>query len=410
MKFFNTDGIRGKALDLICSNIVVKLAQILAEKSKNVVIGYDTRVSSPQIVDLLINGFVTKGCNVDVIQIVSTPMVSYFIKKTKKYDYGIMVTASHNPYYDNGIKIFNSNGEKIDNLEIEYIKEKFNLDYQFSLKDLLGRVNYFNIDNQYLEYINSLINFKNQYKIVVDLANGSLSYIKDKLKLDNIEYVNYSPNGKNINDQVGACFPEKLQQYLINNNADYGFCFDGDGDRLVMVSKDKIYDGNDLMINFINYFHYQKNVFTKIANQGAIEYCKKNNKDVLVCDVGDSNVVNLMKIYNADFGGEESGHFIFKENLYSDSLYSMVKILEIINKGTLIDYYKYYSYSYNLAHSSSLYQNKQQIIDTINQMINKDDHLIIRESGTENKLRFLVQSKDQEVIEKIKFYFTKMEN
>ena len=125
MKFFCTDGIRGRAIDLICSNIVVKLGQILGEKSKKILIGYDTRVSSPQIVNLLVNGIVTKSCNVDIVHVVSTPMISFFLMNYK-YDYGIMVTASHNPYFDNGIKIFNSSGEKIDQLEIDDIKEKFN--------------------------------------------------------------------------------------------------------------------------------------------------------------------------------------------------------------------------------------------------------------------------------------------
>lgn len=408
MKFFCTDGIRGRAIDLICSNIVVKLGQILGEKSKKILIGYDTRVSSPQIVNLLVNGIVTKSCNVDIVHVVSTPMISFFLMNYK-YDYGIMVTASHNPYFDNGIKIFNSSGEKIDQLEIDDIKEKFNHDIPFSLSDKLGELKYLNKNDEYLAFINSLIDFTNQYKIVIDCANGSFSFISEQLKLNNITYINNQPNGKNINDHVGACYPEMLQNYVKKHNLDYGFAFDGDGDRLIMVDKNKIYQGDDIMVNLIDFFHYNNVVFTKIVNQGLIDYCKKNKIHYQICDVGDSNVLNTMKIENADFGGEPSGHFIYKDHLYSDGLFSLIRVLRIINTGKWINFNHYETISYDLVHSSELYQKKEEIENFIITTLSLDDFYIIRESGTEDKLRINIQSLNKDTINKIRAYFKNME-
>ena len=142
MKFFNTDGIRAKAIDLISSNLVTKIGQFLASKSKRILIGYDTRESSPIIVDLLINGIVTQGVDIDIVGVCPTPLISYILQN-EKYDYGINVTASHNPYYDNGIKIFDSSANKISSNIIEDIKNHLDMNHPFELKDL-GKIRYIN--------------------------------------------------------------------------------------------------------------------------------------------------------------------------------------------------------------------------------------------------------------------------
>lgn len=406
MKFFNTDGIRAKAIDLISSNLVTKIGQFLASKSKRILIGYDTRESSPIIVDLLINGIVTQGVDIDIVGVCPTPLISYILQN-EKYDYGINVTASHNPYYDNGIKIFDSSANKISLNIIEDIKNHLDMNHPFELKDL-GKIRYINKYQEYfLSFKENLIN--NKLKIVFDLSNGAFSSFKDYFYKFNIKTINDEPNGKNINDQVGALFPFNLQKKVKEENFDYGFCFDGDGDRVILVTKDNIYDGDDLIYYLAKELNYQKVVVTKQSNLGLIKALEEKGIDVEVVDIGDIKVLNKMKEENAPLGGEASGHLLFLNHPYSDSLYSSSLLIKLLNEKSIYSFDKYLTFNKNINIYDKLYLQKEEIISFLESKFPKEQ-LLFRESGTEDVFRIRVQTLDASILEEVKIYFDNLEN
>ncbi|MDD7735997.1 MAG: hypothetical protein SOW55_01985 [Bacilli bacterium] len=406
MKFFNTDGIRAKAIDLISSNLVTKIGQFLASKSKRILIGYDTRESSPIIVDLLINGIVTQGVDIDIVGVCPTPLISYILQN-EKYDYGINVTASHNPYYDNGIKIFDSSANKISSNIIEDIKNHLDMNHPFELKDL-GKIRYINKYQEYfLSFKENLIN--NKLKIVFDLSNGAFSSFKDYFYKFNIKTINDEPNGKNINDQVGALFPFNLQKKVKEENFDYGFCFDGDGDRVILVTKDNIYDGDDLIYYLAKELNYQKVVVTKQSNLGLIKALEEKGIDVEVVDIGDIKVLNKMKEENAPLGGEASGHLLFLNHPYSDSLYSSSLLIKLLNEKSIYSFDKYLTFNKNINIYDKLYLQKEEIISFLESKFPKEQ-LLFRESGTEDVFRIRVQTLDASILEEVKIYFDNLEN
>lgn len=406
MKFFNTDGIRAKAIDLISSNLVTKIGQFLASKSKRILIGYDTRESSPIIVDLLINGIVTQGVDIDIVGVCPTPLISYILQN-EKYDYGINVTASHNPYYDNGIKIFDSSANKISSNIIEDIKNHLDMNHPFELKDL-GKIRYINKYQEYfLSFKENLIN--NKLKIVFDLSNGAFSSFKDYFYKFNIKTINDEPNGKNINDQVGALFPFNLQKKVKEENFDYGFCFDGDGDRVILVTKDNIYDGDDLIYYLAKELNYQKVVVTKQTNLGLIKALEEKGIDVEVVDIGDIKVLNKMKEENAPLGGEASGHLLFLNHPYSDSLYSSSLLIKLLNEKSIYSFDKYLTFNKNINIYDKLYLQKEEIISFLESKFPKEQ-LLFRESGTEDVFRIRVQTLDVSILEEVKIYFDNLEN
>ena len=407
MKFFSTDGIRGHEKELISTDIVFNLGSIIGSKSKKILLGQDTRKSSPLISDMLINGLISQGCNVDFVGICPTPMIS-FLLKNNDYDYGFMITASHNPYFDNGIKVFSKNGEKLSKKECEEIVEELTLKRPFSFNIKLGELKYIN-DDSYIDFINSQIDFKNRFKIVIDVSNGSNFELINKLKIDNIKVINNMPNGVNINDNVGALFPENLQNYLKENDYDYGFCFDGDGDRLILVSKERIYNGDDLIYLLSKSLNIDKVVITSSSNRGLISSLEKLNIKTLISSVGDANVLTMMKENNVSLGGEVSGHLIFINYQSSDSLYSLIKVLRILNNHNIECFDKYYEINKNISLNNENSLNIENIKKELNELINKEDYLLIRESGTEEVLRVNIQTRKMDNYQMYNNYFTKME-
>lgn len=407
MKFFSTDGIRGHEKELISNDIVFNLGSIIGSKSKRILLGQDTRKSSSLISDLLINGLISQGCNVDFIGVCPTPMIS-FLLKNNDYDYGFMITASHNPYFDNGIKVFSRNGEKISKKECEEIVEELESKKHFSFNIKLGNLKYVN-DDSYIDFINYQIDFKNRFKIVIDVSNGSNFEIINKLKIDNIKVINNEPNGVNINDNVGSLFPENLQNYLKENDYDYGFCFDGDGDRLILVSKEKIYNGDDLIYLLSKSLNLNKVVVTTSSNRGLINALEKINIETLISSVGDINVLTMMKENNVLLGGEVSGHLIFLDYQASDSLYSLIKVLRVLNSHNIECFDKYYEINKNINLDNENPLNIENIKKELNELVDKEDYLLIRESGTEEVVRINIQTRKNDNYQMYNNYFIKME-
>ena len=418
-KYFGTDGIRGKFNEFpMNTSFFYNLTDAIKKTKKNlkmVLIGRDTRESGCAIEKDLVKGFNSVGVKVDKAGIISTPMLSYFTKN-KNYDLGIMISASHNPYKDNGLKLFNNSGEKLtDREEIKVEKNIVLRDKSFiqNNKSVLSSEKRFDeYEENLLKRFGSLEGFKQ--KIVLDCANGSLFKVAPrvfkKLKLNHIKYYT-SPNGKNINKRCGATFPEELSKLTLKTKADLGISFDGDADRVIFCDNEgQIIDG-DLILALLATSFKNKNqldndivVSTKMCNLGLRKFLRKNKIKLFLSDIGDRYVIETMKKKKSMLGGEQSGHIIFAENYYcGDGIFTALKVIEILNqmKCTLNQacsslFVKYPQKLVNLQ----LKQNPLEILNEkkIKMLVKqnnkqKESEVLLRKSGTENLLRLMVQGK-----------------
>lgn len=397
MKYFKTDGIRMSSNELIFSLLPLKIGRIIGEESKKVCVGFDTRISSSEIYDLLVTGLVTRGCDVISLNVCPTSMVGY-ITKIEGCDYGIMITASHNPYYDNGIKIFNSVGEKISELEEREIEELLKRNIVYQKKYKLGKVT---SSEEYLQsycnYLKSVMDFSYNKKVLVDVSNGVLSEIFSKVFDGKLDYtlIENSPNGKNINFNCGSEHIENLINQM-DGTFSLGISFDGDGDRLVIVDQDKkIITGDDLLFLFSKELNYSKIVTTKMCNLGLIEELNRNNKEVIYSQIGDKKIYKKMKEENIYIGGEPSGHLSFLNSLLiNDAMFTFIKYLNLHNKN--VDYFHYVNKTINLPYNQLINMDEISLIENkINEEIKETGKVFIRKSGTEELLRINIQTKDE---------------
>ncbi len=330
-KYFGTDGVRGVANTELTCDLAYKLGRaggyVLAQGDHRVkvVVGKDTRMSGDMLESALIAGLMSVGCDIIPVGVIPTPAVAYL---TKKYnaDCGVVISASHNPMEDNGIKFFNKDGYKLDDeieLEIEKYIENIDKVECNPTGAGVGVINHeHNALRDYVDYLKSIINVDLQgVKVVLDCANGAayeVAPIVFKELGAQVIDINTSPNGKNINDKCGSTHPEKLQECVIENKADLGLAYDGDADRLIAVDENgNIVDGDHIMI--LSAVHLKKKqqlsndtlVITVMTNIGLIVAAKENGINLKTTDVGDRYVIEEMKKDNFNLGGEQSGHMIF---------------------------------------------------------------------------------------------------
>ncbi|MBQ3253998.1 MAG: phosphoglucosamine mutase, partial [Acholeplasmatales bacterium] len=329
MKYFGTDGIRGipgKTLSLDLMKKIGKSLHLL--NNTKVLIAYDTRITKDIVLSSLLEGLLDTDIKPLVLGVLSTPALIYYSRLYQAT--AIMITASHNPYYDNGIKIINK-GNKLTKLEEEKIEE-----YIASLEIKKFK----NIE--YLSFL-KLISKKTNLKIALDLANGSLYKIaKDVFQniTNNLLIIGDKPNGYNINDNLGSTHPDILKKVVLDNNFDIGFSFDGDGDRVICIDKNGTIINGDIIIYIIakylklnNKLNKNKVVLTIMSNPGIIEAFKKLDIDVIEASVGDKNVYEEISKHSLSIGGEESGHIIISE--YSNTGDGLLSAIILLN--TLID-------------------------------------------------------------------------
>ena len=426
-KLFGTDGIRGKFGEFpLTDDFFFKLAITLSKSKKKVskiLIGKDTRLSGVLIEKPLFSGFKLMNVESDFIDVVSTPIVSFYTKLFK-YDYGIMISASHNPYYDNGIKIFKNNGEKLNDLEelkIEKILEKIN----HKKKNEPVNISYLKLN--YKDYKSSILKKikknKNKLKIVLDCANGSVFEIAPKFFNEVCEKVisySTSPNGININKNCGAMFPSRISKLTKKHKADIGLSFDGDADR-VIISDDKgnILDGDIILAMILKYHDFQDEnkiksiVNTKMCNLAFRDFLKENKTKLFLTNVGDRYVIEKMKKTKTILGGEPSGHIILSNNGYcGDGILTGMFIISIIaNEQTKLSvltkslFKKSFQKLVNLELKSNpeLILKNPKVKDKLKfiEKKYKDIDLLVRKSGTENLLRIMIQSRTKNRIEDI---------
>ena len=374
MKLFKTDGIRGKYNEVVTLDLAFRVGYNLSLLNCNkLVIGYDTRFSSVDLKDRVIEGARFSGISVLDLGLSTTPRVEYY---SKLYNcLGVMITASHNPYYDNGIKVF-KNGIKI-NKDDEDIIEK-NIKYL-----------------AYEDIIKTKINMIN-YDVCLDLDSGSACYLKDYFK-ENFHLIKSDYDGYNINHKRGSLYPEVIRDEVLKKGYKCGFSFDGDADRVIGVDEfGNILDGDFLAYYLALTYKYDSIVFSKMVNYGLIDACNKNSIKVYLSDSGDKCVLDMMLKNNVMIGSEASGHIIHMK--YGSSGDGILNALEVMNCLSMGNEFKYDDVYY---YPSELRNYKMNCdIDYLYSIVSKFTGVIpyIRKSGTEGVLRVFLQSKSKECI------------
>lgn len=407
MKYFKTDGIRGVfgASDLSIE-LILKVGYSFDIFNENkVLIGYDTRYSSKIILQALKYALEISGKTVFDYGVISTPALEYLTKK--KRTIGIMITASHNDFTYNGLKIIYK-GHKLG----DSLKEKLEKRMEENHKPVkIGSYRENKCPKNYFKFFDS-IKIKKKYKIVFDLANGSMCFLNDYLKkrFPDAIMINNEPNGFNINDECGALYPELARKIMIDNDYDIAVSFDGDGDRAIIILKNgKILNG-DLLLYFFATELKMKNklknntvIYSLIANRGITNVLEENNIKVKFVNVGDENISSEIKNGVASLGGEKSGHIIFnKKYNYSCGLTTILKFLSMLNEKAIInlncikEYYEV-SKNYKEIRMINKLENKLKAIVT-------SGNVIVRRSGTENLFRVILMSPNKcEIIDGLNF-------
>ena len=428
-KYFGTDGIRGEFGEQPLTKSFFKVLGVSISKAllqnnnlnKSILIGSDTRESSEEILNLLATGLLSTDCNIDYAGVVPTPAVSLFTKE-RDYSIGIMISASHNLYYDNGIKIFNSQGNKIsveeENLIEDYIETikdtKINFDKNVKINNISK-----SIEDDYIKFClnNSKdVNLKN-INISLDVANGSNYKIAEivfsKLGM-NVCIHNNKPNGKNINQNCGSTFINEFPKIVSEDKSLFGLSMDGDGDRIVIVDNNgDILDGDDILYTIIYGKLFNKEningvVGTKMTNLSLENFLKSKNIKFIRTDVGDKYVLEEMIKNNFTIGGEASGHILMLDKISSgDSIIAALAFLHYSNilkeKGINYKLNKYPQILKNIKIDKKLQDNLINIV--INEAIKKysknNARLIIRKSGTENCIRVMVEAENIFTVESL---------
>ncbi len=429
-ELFGTDGVRGKAGKKVNAMACMRLAMATGiyfrpfSKTNKILVGKDTRRSGYMVENAIVSGLTAVGYNVIQIGPMPTPAIA-FLTENMRCDAGIMISASHNPYYDNGIKFFDSRGNKL-NREIESKIESIYDDIEAIKKaqvtdKKIGKSK--RIDDVVGRYI---VQIKNSFpkpltlagmRVVVDCANGAgykvAPTVLDELGAD-VKVIANNPNGYNINEGCGAMHPEMLAQAVREYRADVGIALDGDADRVVMVDENgDIIDGDKLMgvlaVHLKNNDMLKGNgmVATVMSNEGLGEYLGKHGLTLHRSAVGDKHVVAMMQELGINFGGEQSGHVIFSDYAKTgDGISSALQALAYLvstGKRASEAFNPYESYPQMLV---NLPISKKPDIDSIDGIYELKKEVeaegmrhLFRYSGTENLIRILLEGKDAEKLE-----------
>lgn len=430
---FGTDGIRGTVNSFpVTADIALKIGTAIGifidakNVNRRVVIAKDTRLSGYMIEPAITSGLISTGADVILVGPMPTPSVPILIKSLRA-DFGIMITASHNPYHDNGLKLFNKDGYKLDLVTREKIEKiVFSEKLIDGLADpsKLGRAKRLDdAPGRYIEFVKKSFP-KNStlsgIKIVLDCANGSAYKLAPTILWElGAEVIKLScePNGFNINDNCGSMYPESLCKKVVETKADIGVALDGDSDRIVICDENgNIIPGEHIIAMIANYLKFTNKlkgdaiVVTKVTNLALEEYLKSIGIKTIYSEVGDINVHELMVKNGLNFGGEESGHIIFSD--YSntgDGIISALQILAVmIKKGKkLSDISSIFKLSPQIK-SNVKFQDQnplsnEKVNESINNIIkcNADLKIVVRKSGTEKLIRILVEGKDKSKINKV---------
>lgn len=427
-KYFGTDGFRGEANCNLTVEHAFKIGRYLgwyygqSHKAK-VVIGKDTRRSSYMFENALCAGLTASGADAYLLHVTSTPSVSY-VARADDFDCGIMISASHNPYYDNGIKLINSNGEKMDEAVLDGIEQYIdnNIDLPYAQREKIGRtVDYSAGRNRYIGYLISLAtrSYKD-YRIGLDCANGSTwqmaKSVFDALGADTY-VINNHPDGLNINVDCGSTHIERLRDYVLQNRLDIGFAFDGDADRCLAVDdKGNIINGDHILYVCAKYMKEHgtlgtsKVVTTIMSNMGLYKALDALDIGYEKTAVGDKYVAENMRQNGHLIGGEQSGHIIFGRLANTgDGILTAIKLMETVTETKQpLSVLASGMTMYPQKLKNVVVTDKDETLDCdevkaavkkVEEELGTEGRVVLRKSGTEPLLRVMVEAGTQELCE-----------
>lgn len=428
MKYFGTDGFRGEANVSLTVEHAYKVGRFLGhyfqkdDHNVRVVIGKDTRLSGYMFETALASGLTASGADVYELHVTPTPSVSYLVRK-ENFDCGIMISASHNPYFDNGIKVINGQGHKLEP-EVEeqiecYIDGKMG-ELPLARREKIGRCfDYAKGRDEYIEYLKGLVKHPfNGKTVALDLSNGAASVMACEIfEALGAQVIvrNDQPNGTNINRECGSTHIETLQGLVYDTGADIGFAYDGDADRCLAVDDDgKVVDGDHIMYLCGRYLkeqgrlHEDTVVTTVMSNMGLYKAFDRLGIRYEQTAVGDKYVCENMMEHDYSIGGEQSGHIIFKEHAVTgDGILTSLMIMEAwLSSGKPLsaltsDLVIYPQLLVNVKVRDKLAAREDPDVkreeEAVSEALGDFGRLLLRESGTEPLIRVMVEAEKEEM-------------
>ena len=440
-KYFGTDGFRGEANVTLTADHAYQVGRFLGwyysqqrrfagnRENAKIVIGKDTRRSSYMFEYALIAGLTASGADAYMLHVTTTPSVAW-VTHADEFDCGIMISASHNPFYDNGIKLLDGNGEKMgeDTIKLieDYLDGKLNVfgqqvkELPFALKEHIGEtVDYVSGRNRYVGYLIShgLYSFRG-LRVGLDCANGA-SWMIAKAVFEALGARTFvmgaEPNGTNINNGVGSTHIEALQQFVLDNHLDVGFAYDGDADRcLVVDEKGDVLTGDHIMYAYACYMQDRGKlvdkpvVATVMSNFGLFKALNERGIDVVKTKVGDKYVYEYMTTHGCRLGGEQSGHIIFsKYATTGDGILTSLKMMECMlarkkKMSELCEGFQMYPQElinvkvYDKAEAQAD-PDVQAAVKTVADRLGEKGRILVRESGTEPVVRVMVEAESDDI-------------
>ena len=432
-KYFGTDGFRGKANVELTAEKAFKVGRYLGwyysrnheDHRARIVIGKDTRRSSYMLEDALCAGLTSSGADAYLLHVTTTPSVSYCCRMDG-FDCGIMISASHNPFYDNGIKIMRANGQKIEPEIEEKIEEYIDgliEELPYATDDAIGRsIDYSAGRNRYIGYLMTIPSRAfNGKRVALDCANGASSMIAKSVfeALGAKTFViNNQPDGVNINDNCGSTHIESLQKFVVENGLDVGFAYDGDADRCLAVDeRGKIVNGDQIMFLCGKYLRENGNldhdmiVTTVMTNLGFYKTCDATGLKYQQTAVGDKYVAENMMANGYVLGGEQSGHIIFgKYATTGDGILTSLMVMQTILEkkmplSMMADEMKIFPQVLKnvVVHDKAQARENEKVkaaVKAAEEGLGDSGRILVRESGTEPKMRVMVEAATLEECEK----------
>ena len=430
-KFFGTDGIRGVANKELTCALALKVGMAVAYtlgKGSKILVGKDPRISSNMLEAALLAGISSMGANAVSLGVVPTPAVAYLTLE-EKADAGIMISASHNSFEFNGIKIFGNKGYKLPDEMEENIEDLIskNIDDLLPEAQNIGRIEKCaDATEKYTEYLKDTVKLseKNEIKVLVDCSNGSSSFTAERIFSElgiKADFIFNSPDGININENCGSTHIENLAEKMKEKNYDIAFAFDGDADRCLAVDElGNVIDGDFILGICAN--HMKKNgtlkrnalVGTIMSNMGLKKFCAENKISFEETNVGDRCVLERMTQKGYSLGGEQSGHVIFLENSTTgDGQLTALKLIEILlssgkKASELRNIVKKYpqkssAVKINFDQKGMFAKNEEikAYLEEIKKEIGNKGRIVVRESGTEPKIRVMTEHENEKAAEEI---------
>jgi len=430
-KYFGTDGVRGVANQELTAELAYKIGRyggyVLAGQVKNpvVLIGRDTRISGPMLESALVAGLLSIGANVIRLGVISTPGVAY-LTRAMGAAAGVMISASHNPVEDNGIKFFGGDGFKLSDeteLEIEKLLDAGSDTLPRPTGASLGTVEDRNDAKfQYMNYLKTTVTSSfNGLRIVLDCANGAACDLAPRLFREmgaEVILLGCDPDGKNINEGCGSTHTERLREEVVRRQADFGLAFDGDADRLIAVDENGVEVDGDYILSICGHAMNQAGklskqtiVTTVMANLGFFKGLQDLGLKAVQTAVGDRYVMEAMRSGGYNLGGEQSGHVIFLDyNTTGDGMLTALQLVDtIVKSGKKLSELKQIMRKYpqvlvnvRVADKSKLKDNEAiaSVIREVEERLGDQGRVLVRPSGTESLIRVMAEGADEEQVRK----------